>query len=67
MKKAITIEKVDEVTGKTITFTLPCGSPLPAGAVCVLQFVWEDLCAVVMLTQPVAATVIQHAAVSGIP
>jgi hypothetical protein len=27
----------------------------------VSAIVWEDLCAVVMLTQPVASTVIQHA------
>ena len=43
-EKAITIEKVDEVTGKTITFTLPCGSPLPAGAVCVCNCVGGSLC-----------------------
>ncbi len=43
-EKAITIERIDETTGKTITFTLPCGSPLPAGAVCVCNCVGGALC-----------------------
>ena len=32
--KGIKISGTDPVTGKTVTYTLPCGSPIPAGAVC---------------------------------
>jgi hypothetical protein len=29
----------DEVTGTTVTYTLPCGSPIPPGAVCICNCV----------------------------
>ncbi len=32
--KGITYNVYDKVTGQTITYTLPCGSPIPPGAVC---------------------------------
>jgi WD40 repeat protein len=32
--KAISYNRYDRVTGRTITYTLPCGSPVPPGAVC---------------------------------
>ena len=32
--KGIKITGTDPVSGETITYTLPCGSPIPAGAVC---------------------------------
>lgn len=31
---AIAYNAYDSLTGRTITYTLPCGSPIPAGAVC---------------------------------
>jgi WD40 repeat protein len=31
---AISYNIYDRITGRTITFTLPCGSPIPPGAVC---------------------------------
>jgi hypothetical protein len=31
---AITYNQYDKITGQTITYTLPCGSPIPSGAVC---------------------------------
>ena len=36
-----------EVEGETVTYTLPCGSPLPAGAVCVCDCVSGSACACV--------------------
>jgi hypothetical protein len=32
--KGLSYNVYDRITGHTITYTLPCGSPLPAGAVC---------------------------------
>lgn len=32
--KGITYNVHDQVTGRTITYTLPCGSPIPPGAIC---------------------------------
>lgn len=32
--KGIEVQGVDVVTGKTVNYTLPCGSSIPAGAVC---------------------------------
>jgi WD40 repeat protein len=32
--KGVTYNKYDRVTGETATYTLPCGSPIPPGAVC---------------------------------
>ncbi|MBX3278400.1 MAG: hypothetical protein KF868_10400 [Acidobacteria bacterium] len=32
--KGITYNVYDQVTGRTVTYTLPCGSPIPPGAVC---------------------------------
>jgi WD40 repeat protein len=37
--KGITYTLREEVTGRTITFTLPCGSPIPQGAVCLCNCV----------------------------
>jgi WD40 repeat protein len=37
--KGITYNVYDKVTGQTITYTLPCGSPIPPGAVCVCNCV----------------------------
>ncbi|MEW6209158.1 MAG: tail fiber domain-containing protein [Acidobacteriota bacterium] len=37
--KGITYNVYDQVTGQTITYTLPCGSPIPPGAVCVCNCV----------------------------
>jgi WD40 repeat protein len=32
--KGLSYDVYDEVTGRYITYTLPCGSPIPSGAVC---------------------------------
>ncbi len=32
--KAVEISKKDPVTGQAVTYSMPCGSPIPAGAVC---------------------------------
>jgi len=32
--KGLTDNSRDTITGRTITYTLPCGSPIPPGAVC---------------------------------
>ena len=32
--KGIEVSGTDPVTGRTVTYTLPCGAPIPAGAVC---------------------------------
>jgi len=37
--KGITYNVYNQVTGQTITYTLPCGSPIPPGAVCVCNCV----------------------------
>ncbi len=33
-QKGLSYNVFDKVTGQTISYTLPCGSPIPAGAVC---------------------------------
>ena len=33
-RDAVEVSGVDPVSGETITYTLPCGAPIPAGAVC---------------------------------
>ena len=42
--KGIEVKGTDPVTGQTITYTLPCGSPIPAGAVCVCNCVAGSVC-----------------------
>ena len=42
--EGIEVSGVDPVTGKTVTYTLPCGSPIPAGAVCVCNCVSGSVC-----------------------
>ncbi len=42
--EGIEVSGVDPVTGKTVTYTLPCGSPIPAGAVCVCNCVSGSIC-----------------------
>ncbi len=42
--EGIEVSGVDPVTGKTVTYTLPCGSPIPAGAVCVCNCVAGSVC-----------------------
>ncbi len=43
-REGIEVSGVDPVTGKTVTYTLPCGSPIPAGAVCVCNCVAGSIC-----------------------
>lgn len=45
--KGIEIKGTDPMTGQTVTYTLPCGSPIPEGAVCVCNCVAGDLCSCV--------------------
>ncbi len=45
--KGIEIKEVDSVTGQTITYTLPCGAPIPEGAVCVCNCVAGEVCSCV--------------------
>ena len=45
--EGIKIEAPDPVTGQTITYTLPCGAPIPAGAVCVCNCVAGSVCSCV--------------------
>ena len=45
--KGIEIKGTDPATGRTITYTLPCGSPIPAGAVCVCNCVAGSVCSCV--------------------
>ena len=42
--KGIKVEGTDPVTGRTVTYTLPCGSPIPEGAVCVCNCVAGEVC-----------------------
>ena len=42
--KGIEIKGTDPLTGQTITYTLPCGSPIPEGAVCVCNCVAGSVC-----------------------
>ena len=48
--KGVEIKEVDSVTGKTITYTLPCGAPIPDGAVCVCNCVAGSVCSCVGYT-----------------
>ena len=45
--KGIEVKGVDSVTGQTITYTLPCGAPIPEGAVCVCNCVAGSVCSCV--------------------
>ncbi len=45
--KGIEIKGTDPATGRTITYTLPCGSPIPEGAVCVCNCVAGSVCSCV--------------------
>lgn len=45
--KGIEIQGTDPVTGRTITYTLPCGSPIPEGAVCICNCVAGEVCSCV--------------------
>jgi len=38
-QEGVEIQSIDPTTGQTRTFTLPCGSPIPAGAVCICNCV----------------------------
>ena len=42
--KGIEVKRTDPVTNETVTYTLPCGSPIPAGAVCVCNCVEGSVC-----------------------
>ena len=42
--EGIEVSGVDPVTGKTVTYTLPCGSPIPEGAVCICNCVAGSVC-----------------------
>jgi WD40 repeat protein len=48
--KGLTYTARDELTGQTITYTMPCGSPIPAGAVCVCNCVPGAGCSCVSFT-----------------
>jgi WD40 repeat protein len=48
--KGLTYTARDELTGQTITYTMPCGSPIPAGAVCVCNCVPGAACSCVSFT-----------------
>ena len=45
--KGIEVKRTDPVTNETVTYTLPCGSPIPAGAVCVCNCVEGSVCSCV--------------------
>lgn len=45
--KGIEIKGTDPVTGQTVTYTLPCGSPIPDGAVCICNCVAGSVCSCV--------------------
>lgn len=45
--KGIEVKKTDPVTGHTVTYTLPCGAPIPEGAVCVCNCVAGEVCSCV--------------------
>ena len=45
--KGIEVTGTDPVSGKTITYTLPCGAPIPAGAVCTCNCVAGTVCSCV--------------------
>jgi hypothetical protein len=37
--KGVAFRVLDPTTGRTVTYTLPCGSPIPPGATCVCNCV----------------------------
>ena len=43
--KGVKVEGVDVVTGKKVTYTMPCGAEIPAGAVCTCNCVAGATCA----------------------
>ncbi|MBQ6508871.1 MAG: twin-arginine translocation signal domain-containing protein [Flexilinea sp.] len=43
--KGVKVEGVDVVTGKKVTYTMPCGAEIPAGAVCTCNCVAGSTCA----------------------
>ena len=43
--KGVKVEGVDAVTGKKVTYTMPCGAEIPAGAVCTCNCVAGSTCA----------------------
>ena len=45
--KGIEVKGTDPVTGQSVTYTLPCGSPIPEGAVCVCNGVAGSVCSCV--------------------
>ena len=45
--KGIEVKGTDPATGQTVTYTLPCGSPIPEGAVCVCNCVAGEVCSCV--------------------
>ncbi|MBQ6502972.1 MAG: twin-arginine translocation signal domain-containing protein [Flexilinea sp.] len=45
--KGIEVKGTDPATGRTVTYTLPCGSPIPEGAVCVCNCVAGSVCSCV--------------------
>ena len=42
--KGVKVEGVDVVTGKKVTYTMPCGAEIPAGAVCTCNCVSGSAC-----------------------
>jgi WD40 repeat protein len=42
--KGSTYTVTDAVTGQTLTYTLPCGSPIPSGATCACNCVPGNIC-----------------------
>ncbi len=42
--KGIEVKGTDPLTGQTITYTLPCGAPIPEGAVCICNCVEGKVC-----------------------
>jgi WD40 repeat protein len=48
--KGLTYTARDELTGQTVTFTMPCGAPIPPGAVCVCNCVPGAACSCVSFT-----------------
>ena len=43
--KGVKVEGIDVVTGKKVTYTMPCGAEIPAGAVCTCNCVAGATCA----------------------
>lgn len=42
--QGIQVEQIDPVTHQTVTVTMPCGSPIPDGAVCICNCVAGTIC-----------------------